>query len=99
MRKKKREPETTADDRTWALISNKMSEIQVTNLENEELAGMINLLTGKLSAKQKTIFVLSEIEELSNDEISMVTGMTKLNIKANLHYAKKRLNEMIKKHL
>ncbi len=99
MRKKKREPETTADDRTWALISNKMYEIPGTNLENEELARIINLLTGKLSAKQKTVFVLSEIEELSNDEISIVTGMTKLNIKANLHYARKRLNEMIQKHL
>jgi RNA polymerase sigma-70 factor, ECF subfamily len=99
LRKKKREPDSTADDKTWALISNKMYENPGTELENEELAIIINLLTDKLSAKQKAVFVLSEIEELSNDEISMVTGMTKLNIKANLHHARKRLNEMIQKHL
>jgi RNA polymerase sigma-70 factor, ECF subfamily len=61
MRKKKREPVTTADDKTWALISNRIYENPDINLEDEELAMIINQLTNKLSVKQKTVFVLSEI--------------------------------------
>ena len=68
-------------------------------IENKEIAQMINILTEKLSPKQKAVFVLSELEDLSNEEISDITGMSKANIKANLHYARKRIGEMIEKHM
>jgi len=99
LRKKKHDQESTVDDKVWDHISNRMYENPATDIENDELARIINILTDKLSVKQKTVFVLSEIEEMSTDEISFVTGISKLNIKANLYYARKRLTVMIQKHL
>jgi len=99
LRKRKRNPEFNADERTWDLISNTVSENPGAMIENKEIAQMINILTEKLSPKQKAVFVLSELEDLSNEEISDITGMSKANIKANLHYARKRIGEMIEKHM
>jgi len=36
---------------------------------------------------------------MTNDEISEITGMSKSGIKANLHYARKNISEMIEKYL
>jgi RNA polymerase sigma-70 factor (ECF subfamily) len=99
LRKKRRNPEFMADDTIWSKLANSISDDQISDLENNELAGIINLLTNRLSPKQKTVFVLSEIEQISNDEIAEITGMSKTGIKANLHYARKRISEMIEKYL
>lgn len=99
LRKRKRNREISPDEKTWEIISNRISEEPSSELENSETAGIINLLTQKLSPKQKAIFVLSELEQMSNDEISEITGMSKTGIKANLHYARRRISEMMEKYL
>lgn len=99
LRKKKREPEFRPDEKTWELISNKVSEKPSSELENEEIARVINLMTGKLSPKQKAVFVLSEIEEMPADEISEITGMSKTSVKSNLYHAKKQIYRMLDKYL
>jgi RNA polymerase sigma-70 factor, ECF subfamily len=99
LRKRKRNPEFSADDSTWTLISNKISENSDMEIENKETAMMISILTNKLSPKQKAVFVLSDLEEMSNEEVSLITGMSRINVKANLHYARKRIGEMIAKHI
>lgn len=99
LRKMKRHPEFTADDNTWALISNKISEGPSSDLENKETARIIKLLTDRLSPKQKAVFVLSDLEDMSGDEISEITGMSKSGIKSNLHYARKNISEMIEKYI
>jgi RNA polymerase sigma-70 factor (ECF subfamily) len=68
-------------------------------LENSETARIINTLTNRLSPKQKAVFVLSDLEEMSSDEIAGITGMSKSGIKANLHYARKNISEMVEKYL
>lgn len=99
MRKKKRHPEYVADEHTWTLISNSISELPSADLEKEDNARIIRLMTDRLSPKQKAVFVLSEIEEMSGDEISEITGMSKSLIKANLHHARKNISDMIEKYL
>ena len=99
LRRRKRNPEFTADEKTWVLISNKITENPSSGIEERETAQIINLLTDKLSPKQRAVFVLSDLEEMSNDEVSMITGMSRINVKANLHYARKRIGEMIAKHI
>jgi RNA polymerase sigma-70 factor, ECF subfamily len=99
LRKRKRNPEFSADDNTWTLISNKISANNNLEIENKETSMIINLLTNKLSPKQKAVFVLSDLEEMSNEEVAQITGMSKTNVKANLHYARKRIGEMIEKYL
>lgn len=99
LRKRKRKQEIRADDQTWALISNHTSSDQVSELDYIENARIINLLTNRLSPVQKTLFVLGELEEMTYEEISEITGMNTRNIKASLHYARKKMSEMMKKHI
>ena len=99
LRKRKRNPEFVADELTWELISNRLSEGPSADLENKETAQIISLLTNKLSPKQKAVFILSDLEEMSNDEISEITGISKSAVKANLHYARKNIFEKVEKYL
>jgi RNA polymerase sigma-70 factor (ECF subfamily) len=99
LRRRKRNPEFVADEITWSLISNRISEEPLANLENEETARIISLLTAKLSPMQRAVFILSELEEMSSDEISEIMGLSKSGIKANLYYARKNISEMVEKYL
>lgn len=99
LRKEKKNIEERADDKTWELISNKISDASASVIENDETAKIIKLLTGKLSPKQKSVFVLSDLEEMTPEEISEITGMSRRNIKANLHYARKNIGEMLQKYI
>ena len=99
MRKRKRNPEFVTDEQTWQLISNRISESPSSALENTETSKIIRLLTEKLSIKQKAVFVLSELEGMSNDEISGITGISKSAVKANLYHARKTISQMVEKYL
>lgn len=99
MRKKKANPEFSADENTWRLISDRISVEPSAELENRETAMIIKVLTNKLSPKQKAVFVLSDLEQMSHDEISEITGISKSGIKANLHYARKSISVMVEKYL
>jgi RNA polymerase sigma-70 factor (ECF subfamily) len=99
MRKKKRNPEFSADDQTWSVISNRISEGPSAELENAEISKIIGMLTEKLSSKQKAVFVLSDLEGMSNDEVSAIIGMSKSVVKANLYHARKSISGMIEKYI
>jgi RNA polymerase sigma-70 factor (ECF subfamily) len=99
MRKRKRNPESVADEQTWGLISNRISEGPSPALENDETARIISILTERLSTKQKAVFVLSDLEGMSNDEISEITGISKSAVKANLYHARKSISEKVEKYL
>jgi RNA polymerase sigma-70 factor (ECF subfamily) len=99
MRKRKRIPEFVTDELAWKLISNKISEGPSATLEDNETSKVITLLTDKLSPKQKAVFILSDLEEMSNDGISEITGLSKSAIKANLYHARKSISEKIEKYL
>ena len=58
-------------------------------LHHKEIKRLIIKLTAGLSPKQKLIFTLSDIEDLSVDEITIITGMTSSKIKSNLYLARK----------
>jgi RNA polymerase sigma-70 factor, ECF subfamily len=99
LRLRKRNREIVADEKTWKLLSDSISESPSSELENTETARIINLLSERLSPKQKAVFVLSDLEEMSGDQISEILGMSKTGIKSNLHYARKNISEMIEKYL
>ena len=99
LRKSRKQVEKRADEMTWRLISEHISGENNSDLENRETAMIVNLLTDRLSPKQKVVFILSDLEEMDAEEISEITGMTRRNIKANLHYARKNISEMIMKYI
>lgn len=67
-------------------------------LENREIAEIIRGLSHHLSTKQKIVFVLSELEEFSPDEIFEMTGMSKSSIKSNLNHARRKIAGIIEKN-
>jgi RNA polymerase sigma-70 factor (ECF subfamily) len=99
LRHKKRNREYVADEKTWQTLSEKISQMPSSQMENDETSRIIGMLTDKLSPKQKAIFILSEIEEMTSDEISDITGISKTLIKANLYHARKSISGMIEKYL
>jgi len=99
MRKRKRNPEFNADEAAWTIISNTVSQGPDTKLENSDISKIITVLTQKLSPKQKAVFVLSDLEGMTNDEISEITGLSKTAVKANLYHARKSISEKVEKYL
>lgn len=99
LRRRKINPEFSPDEKTWRLISDRISVEPSAELENGETAMIIRVLTNRLSPKQKAVFVLSDLEQMSHDEISEITGISKSGIKANLHYARKSISVMVEKYL
>lgn len=99
LRNKKRNREHVADEKTWLILAEKISQLPSSRMENDETARIIAMLTDKLSPRQKSIFILSEIEEMTGDEISEITGISKSVIKANLYHARKSISMMIEKYL
>jgi RNA polymerase sigma-70 factor, ECF subfamily len=99
MRKRKRNPEFIADEAAWRLISNKISEVPSAALEDSETSKVIGILTEKLSPKQKAVFILSDLEGMSNNDVSEITGLNKSAVKANLYHARKSISEKIEKYL
>lgn len=62
---------------------------------NKELAAVIAALTEKLPPKQKIVFVLRDLQELSVHEVSDILHISQGSVKANLVYARKFLREQL----
>ena len=99
LRKNKRNPEMKTGDRGWELIKNRMGSDMTADMENTEMALVIQSLTEKLSPAQKAVFVMSDLMGLDHDEISYILGMGKNSIKSNLFHARKSIGKMIKKYI
>ncbi len=56
---------------------------------------LLKKLSDKLSVKQKTVFVLRDLEDLSVEEVSAITTMDPDQIKTNLYHARKAIREML----
>ena len=60
---------------------------------NNDLKSLIIMFTKQLTPKQKLVFTLSEIEDLSVEEIETITRLSPAKIKSNLYLARKRIKE------
>jgi RNA polymerase sigma-70 factor (ECF subfamily) len=64
---------------------------------NRELAAIVYRLTSQLPEKQRLVFVLRDLQELSIEEVVAVTGMSVGSIKTNLCYARQRIREILRR--
>ena len=62
---------------------------------DEELRIAVEKIANDLTPKQKAVFVLRDIEELSTQEICDILSMSSGNVKSNLYYARKRIGELL----
>ncbi len=66
---------------------------------NKELGEVIRKHTDSLSEKYRVVFVLSDIEGLSNEETSEILGLSVPAVKSRLHRARLYLRERLERYL
>ena len=71
-----------------------LSEIQ----SNRELCAIVRRLTEGLPPKQRLVFVLRDLEDLSVDEVAAITGLSGSSVRTNLHFARRRLRDLLRRH-
>lgn len=79
-----------------------MENIQYDNdmendISNKELCRLISLYTKDMPPMQKLVFTLKDMEDLPSDEICKITGITSLQLKSNLYFARKFIRNKFKR--
>jgi len=69
------------------------------NALDKELGQVIKRFTDNLSEKYRVVFVLSDVEGLSNEETSKILGLTVPAVKSRLHRARLYLREQLARYL
>ncbi len=68
-------------------------------LNEREVLTILRSLASVLSPKQRIVFTMVELQEMSHDEVAGITGMTKSTIKSNLNHAKRRLGHLVDNYI
>lgn len=66
---------------------------------NRELGQVIRKFTEDLSEKYRVVFVLSDVEGLSNEETAQILGLSVPAVKSRLHRARLYLRERLSRYL
>lgn len=66
-------------------------------MENADLMSQLNACISQLPEKQRTVFHLREIEQMTYEEISVMTGYNLDDVKVSLFRARKHIQRMINK--
>ncbi|TFH33983.1 MAG: RNA polymerase sigma factor, partial [Bacteroidia bacterium] len=82
------------ENRESELYKSADSEAPDLELRLAESEETLRIITSMLSPKQRIVFILSEIDEMSVKEIKDITGMTSNSIKSNCYHARKRAREI-----
>ena len=64
----------------------------------EQLAEIVRTLTGRLARKQRLVFTLRDLQDLTVEEVVEITGLSTGSVKTNLHYARKSIRDMLVRH-
>ncbi|MEJ2596050.1 MAG: RNA polymerase sigma factor [bacterium] len=62
---------------------------------NSELGAIIHTLTGYLPEKQRMVFILRDMEELSSAETQEILDMSENSVKSNLYHARKSIKKQL----
>jgi len=71
--------------------------ISEDRLEHEELRLIVFRLAEQLTEKQKAVFVLRDLEQLTPEEVCQTLEMSPGNMKSNLYYARLKIKEGLQK--
>lgn len=67
-----------------------------TDFQQQELSRIIQTTANELTPKQKAVFILRDLEGLSQEEVSQTLNMSTGNVKSNLFYARQKMTEKLK---
>lgn len=66
------------------------------DFQQQELSRIIYQAAEELTPKQKAVFILRDLEGLSQEEVSEALSMSTGNVKSNLFYARQKMTEKLK---
>lgn len=64
----------------------------------KEFNELIQEAAAALTPKQKAVFILRDLEDLSVEEVCGILSMSAGNVKSNLYYARQQMSEKLKKY-
>jgi len=91
-------PVFTEEGMHASLIDDWSKEVERKALD-KELGQVIRKSTESLSEKYRVVFVLSDVEGLSNEETAKILGLTVPAVKSRLHRARLYLREQLSRYL
>lgn len=66
-------------------------------VQEQELIEVIMRASEELAPKQKAVFIMRDLEELSVEEVCQALNMSPGNVKSNLYYARQKVSETLKR--
>jgi RNA polymerase sigma-70 factor (ECF subfamily) len=76
--------EDLPDERNWETLR-----------AHQQLGEIIRTISGQLSKKQRLVFTLRDLQDLSVDEVGEITGLSIGSVKINLHYARRFIRDIL----
>ena len=77
----------------WSDETTKLSAVPEDKLEEKELRSIVYQLAEQLTEKQRTVFILRDLELLDPEEVCEILKMSPGNMKSNLYYARLKIKE------
>lgn len=79
------------------LVKTSIDADQGTIVQRKEVESVFNSVSQALSPKQKTIFVMNQMEDLSSSEIAKVLGCRESTVRNHLFNARKLMQQQLRK--
>ena len=79
------------------LVKTSVDPEQTVSVQRKEVESVFNAVSNVLSPKQKTIFVMSEMEDLRSSEIAKVLGCRESTVRNHLFNARKLMQAQLKR--
>jgi RNA polymerase sigma-70 factor (ECF subfamily) len=79
------------------LVKTAVDPEQTVTVQRKEVESVFNVVSNVLSPKQKTIFVMSEMEDLRSSEIAKILGCRESTVRNHLFNARKLMQTQLKK--
>jgi RNA polymerase sigma-70 factor (ECF subfamily) len=79
------------------LVKTSVEPEQTITVQRKEVESVFNAISNVLSPKQKTIFVMSEMEDLRSSEIAKILGCRESTVRNHLFNARKLMQQQLKK--
>jgi RNA polymerase sigma-70 factor (ECF subfamily) len=93
---RRKHDQKTVDITTAQNIANDQTE---QTLEKTEMINQIQEAAAMLTPKQKAVFVLRDLEQLSVEEVGVILDLNAAQIKSNLYLARQSINKKLKEYL
>lgn len=96
MKKRRRKVISTGLDDEYPVESPTHHNVEY-EYSNKELTKMIETLAEELKPKQRMVFILRDLQDLSMGEVSKIMGLSVSSVKSNLYHARQNIRKRLER--